>query len=118
MGDTEDKKLKEKQRINDNCLVYWYIYHTFINPTSRSCRSHVTFGSGHTDKEGAMTMTSKCRVGQHTSMLFCKSRSTCEINRCHMGLNREVGKMCVLQPIFRRISETVRDRAKVPIDHK
>jgi len=35
-----------------------------------------------------------------------------------LGLNRTgVGKIGDFQPISRRISETVRDRAKVTIDH-
>jgi len=36
----------------------------------------------------------------------------------NLGLNRSgVGKIGDFQPISRRISETVRDRAKVTIDH-
>jgi len=45
-------------------------------------------------------------------------RSSAKGTLSNLGLNRGgVGKIGDFQPISRRISETVRDRAKVTIDH-
>ena len=56
----------------------------------------------------------QCRRSRYAKF----QRSSAKGTFSNLGLNRGgVGKIGDFQPISRRISETVRDRAKVTIDH-
>jgi len=59
-------------------------------------------------------LLAQCLSSSHAKLKRSSERETSS----NLGLNRgRVGKIGVFQPINRRMSETVRDRAKVTIDH-